>query len=69
MAAKDPADKDPADKVVPLRGQRCPACGKPTAYGYRPFCSKRCADLDLGKWLSEDYRVATDEQPDQDDET
>ena len=29
--------------------------------GYRPFCSKRCADIDLGRWLKEGYRVPTDE--------
>jgi len=60
--------KADAEKVVSLRGQRCPGCGKQTSYAFRPFCSKRCADLDLGKWLSEDYRIATDEQPDQEDE-
>jgi endogenous inhibitor of DNA gyrase (YacG/DUF329 family) len=39
----------------------CPICGKPGATGYRPFCSKRCADIDLGRWLKEGYRVPTDE--------
>ena len=45
----------------PLRAVRiaanCPTCGKPGAAGYRPFCSKRCADIDLGRWLKESYRV------------
>ena len=31
--------------------------------GYKPFCSKRCADIDLGRWLKEGYRVPTDEGP------
>jgi endogenous inhibitor of DNA gyrase (YacG/DUF329 family) len=36
----------------------CPICGKPLAdLGYRPFCSKRCADVDLHRWLSEGYAV------------
>ena len=35
----------------------CPICHKPTAPAYRPFCSKRCADVDLGRWLTESYRV------------
>lgn len=35
----------------------CPICGKPTTSGYRPFCSRRCADVDLGRWLTEGYRV------------
>ena len=30
---------------------------------YRPFCSKRCADIDLGRWLKEGYRVETEEAP------
>ena len=30
---------------------------------YKPFCSKRCADIDLGRWLKESYRVPTDEGP------
>ena len=51
----------------PLRAVRiaanCPTCGKRGATGYRPFCSKRCADIDLGRWLKEGYRVPTDEGP------
>ncbi|NHQ76010.1 DNA gyrase inhibitor YacG [Roseovarius gahaiensis] len=35
----------------------CPICEKQTDPKFRPFCSKRCADLDLGKWLSGDYAV------------
>jgi uncharacterized protein len=35
----------------------CPICGKPAAAGTRPFCSRRCADVDLGRWLTEQYRV------------
>ncbi|MBK5922030.1 hypothetical protein CCR80_13400 [Rhodothalassium salexigens] len=34
---------------------RCPLCDKPTDPGYRPFCSKRCADVDLHRWLGEGY--------------
>jgi endogenous inhibitor of DNA gyrase (YacG/DUF329 family) len=49
----------------PLRAVRmqskCPTCGKPVAAAYRPFCSKRCADIDLGRWLKESYRIPTDE--------
>ena len=36
-------------------------CGKVALERYRPFCSKRCADLDLAKWLDGGYRVETDE--------
>ncbi|MHA1598910.1 MAG: DNA gyrase inhibitor YacG [Alphaproteobacteria bacterium] len=51
------------NKVVPLRGKNgaCPICDKPTVSDFRPFCCKRCADRDLGKWLKEDYRLPTDE--------
>ncbi len=35
----------------------CPICGKDTAEKYRPFCSKRCADVDLGRWLHGGYAI------------
>ncbi|MBO9407842.1 DNA gyrase inhibitor YacG [Shimia sp. R9_1] len=35
----------------------CPICKKETVADYRPFCSKRCADIDLNKWFSRDYAV------------
>ena len=35
----------------------CPICGKPTQEPFRPFCSKRCADVDLQRWLSGRYAV------------
>ncbi|QQA43984.1 DNA gyrase inhibitor YacG [Pelagovum pacificum] len=35
----------------------CPICGKVTDEKVRPFCSKRCADIDLAKWLGGDYRL------------
>lgn len=36
---------------------KCPICGKPTEQKYRPFCSSRCADIDLGRWLSGSYVI------------
>jgi len=58
--------------VPPLRVVRiepkCPGCGKPAEEKYRPFCSKRCADVDLGRWLKESYRVPSDEPPDGDEQ-
>lgn len=38
----------------------CPICGKPAVKEYRPFCSRRCADVDLGRWLTEGYAVPGD---------
>ncbi len=44
-----------------MSGRKCAVCGKPVEQEYRPFCSKRCADLDLARWLGGDYRIPTDE--------
>ena len=44
-------------------GPACPICGKPASSERRPFCSKRCADVDLGRWLKGVYRIPTDEAP------
>ena len=35
----------------------CPMCKKPSEKAFRPFCSRRCADLDLGKWLNGSYGI------------
>lgn len=35
----------------------CPICRKPNYPQYRPFCSRRCADVDLGRWLTGAYRI------------
>lgn len=35
----------------------CPICRKETDPKYRPFCSKRCADIDLGRWLTGGYAI------------
>lgn len=35
----------------------CPICGKPTEAAFKPFCSKRCADVDLYRWLSGAYAI------------
>ncbi|MFN3614460.1 MAG: DNA gyrase inhibitor YacG [Rubrimonas sp.] len=42
----------------------CPICGKPRVHAFRPFCSSRCADVDLGRWVTGGYAVPTDEGPD-----
>jgi endogenous inhibitor of DNA gyrase (YacG/DUF329 family) len=39
------------------RSPACPICGKPSAEKTRPFCGARCADVDLGRWFGEAYRV------------
>lgn len=47
-------------------GGRCPICGKPRVQEYRPFCSKRCADIDLGRWLKGGYVIAGSADSDED---
>lgn len=39
----------------------CPICKRPTDAEYRPFCSKRCSDLDLQRWLTGRYAVPAEE--------
>ncbi|RVT84232.1 DNA gyrase inhibitor YacG [Rhodobacteraceae bacterium CCMM004] len=39
----------------------CPICGGETLRRYRPFCSRRCADVDLGRWLTGGYAIPSDE--------
>ncbi|CAN5898107.1 hypothetical protein BH11PSE3_BH11PSE3_00640 [soil metagenome] len=63
----------PPDRLTPpLRAVRieakCPVCGKPATPDYRPFCTKRCANIDLGRWLKEGYRIPTPEGPSEDEQ-
>jgi endogenous inhibitor of DNA gyrase (YacG/DUF329 family) len=63
-----------ADEPVPRPpkrgGGRCPVCGKPAVARHRPFCSARCAQLDLGRWLSGGYAIPGEPaSPEEDDET
>ena len=39
----------------------CPTCGKPVDPAYRPFCSRRCADVDLQRWLTGRYAIPAEE--------
>jgi endogenous inhibitor of DNA gyrase (YacG/DUF329 family) len=43
---------------------KCPICGRPTEPAFRPFCSRRCADVDLQRWLSGRYAVPAVENED-----
>ena len=45
----------------------CPVCGKPVVAAYRPFCSRRCADVDLGRWLNESYRIPAESEDEAED--
>ncbi len=49
--------------VEPLRPPRpCPICGQPSQRRYHPFCSRRCADVDLGRWLKGAYAIPVVEE-------
>ncbi|MEM8877233.1 MAG: DNA gyrase inhibitor YacG [Pseudomonadota bacterium] len=52
-------DNQPAEDVRNRKADRkpCPICAAPQSPSYRPFCSKRCADVDLNRWLSGAYAI------------
>jgi endogenous inhibitor of DNA gyrase (YacG/DUF329 family) len=54
-AAREKPGSPAKRKARPERG--CPICGKPAAEATHPFCSRRCADLDLHRWLSDAYAI------------
>ena len=49
--------------TTPVLNKKCPICGKQTVLEYQPFCSKKCADIDLGRWLKGTYVIHTNESP------
>jgi len=42
----------------------CPICDAETDAKFRPFCSKRCADVDLAKWLTGSYAIPSQDEDD-----
>ncbi|MSO99361.1 MAG: DNA gyrase inhibitor YacG [Rhodospirillaceae bacterium] len=60
-----PPDPDATPRPLGVRvsAPKCVRCGKPVEARFRPFCSQRCADIDLGAWVTGAYRVATEEAP------
>lgn len=42
----------------------CPICGRPGDPTLKPFCSERCSDIDLGRWLSDRYAIPTTDDDD-----
>jgi uncharacterized protein len=56
MTADD--NKSPAKQPDLGKSNRtCPICGKPRSKRYDPFCSRRCADVDLHRWLKGSYAI------------
>ncbi len=44
-----------------MNRSKCPICGRSSEEDYRPFCSPRCADVDLSRWLTGAYAVPAEE--------
>jgi endogenous inhibitor of DNA gyrase (YacG/DUF329 family) len=70
--ARSANDNDKSSQADPdanaTTGKPCPVCRKPALVRYKPFCSRRCADVDLGRWLSGTYAVpAAPDESDEDD--
>jgi len=47
-----------------MSDEACEICGRPMIKEHKPFCSKRCKNVDLQRWLGGNYRLQTDEEPD-----
>ena len=57
-----------ATKPSPTKpAPKCPICGKPATPEHRPFCSARCRQVDLGRWLSGDYVIPGAPVPEEED--
>ncbi len=66
-------DNKPSGKPMDARKNErpCPICGKPRGERYDPFCSRRCADVDLHRWLKGGYVIPgpdAQREPDGEDE-
>jgi len=58
-----PANDNAAAKAGDSKAARaCPICGRPRAEKYKPFCSARCADVDLYRWLNGKYAIPASEE-------
>jgi len=53
---------------APGKPASCPICGEPANPDYKPFCSKRCADIDLHRWLNGVYVIAGESGEEEDQE-
>ncbi len=54
-----------SEETLEKRTGACPICGKPTVESVRPFCSSRCANVDLSRWLHGVYAIPADEVEDE----
>ena len=59
---------EPPEKQRTAKGKPCPICGKPATESSKPFCSERCRDVDLNRWLSNSYKIPAARNDDEDAE-
>jgi uncharacterized protein len=59
-------DNSPANDNA-ATGRKCSVCNQPVQLRYKPFCSKRCADVDLNRWLTGKYAIPVEEGRDRPD--
>lgn len=55
--------------IKPVHERKCAICGNPQVEKFKPFCSKRCADVDLNRWFSGGYSIPATQEDDPDDES
>ena len=68
MPAKPPKGAGPGKEGAKGGAKPCPICGKPATAASRPFCSERCRDVDLNRWLSNSYAIPGRNDEDEDAE-
>jgi endogenous inhibitor of DNA gyrase (YacG/DUF329 family) len=68
VSGKAISGQDAAKRAKSAKRPKCPICAKPSVQDYRPFCSRACADEDLGRWLGGRYVVPGERVASQGDE-
>jgi uncharacterized protein len=68
MPAKPPEGAAPGRRPARGKEKPCPICGKPATAASQPFCSERCRDVDLNRWLSGSYVVPGRKDADEDED-
>ena len=68
MPSKPSKKTDPGQNPPKGSEKPCPICGKPATEASRPFCSERCRDVDLNRWLSNSYAIPGRKETDEDED-